>query len=130
MIRPPPSSTRTDTLLPYTTLFRSTLVDDVERTRVVVEVAARGVVEHEAGQLVGHRVAQLDVGDRALVHQHFAGRIGTHRAVAAERALLRRVEVAIGELRADADEQAQALAQGPQIGRAAGRERGGQELKI
>src|SRR3546814_2984353 len=32
-----------------------TLVDDVERTRVVVEVAARGVVEHEAGQLVGHR---------------------------------------------------------------------------
>src|SRR3546814_6641968 len=71
-------------------------------------------LEHEAGQLVGHRVAQLDVGDRALVHQHFAGRIGTHRAVAAERELLRRVEVAIGELRADADEQAQALAQGLQ----------------
>src|SRR3546814_5480065 len=42
------------------------------------------------------------------------GRIGTHRAVAAERELLRRVEVAIGELRADADEQAQALAQGLQ----------------
>src|SRR3546814_6507209 len=42
------------------------------------------------------------------------GRIGTHRAVAAERGLLGRVEVAIGELRADADEQAQARALGLQ----------------
>src|SRR3546814_9042132 len=31
MIRRPPRSTRTDTLFPYTTLFRSRLTSDVER---------------------------------------------------------------------------------------------------
>src|SRR3546814_20780676 len=36
MIRRPPRSTRTDTLFPYTTLFRS---DEVERVRLVIEVA-------------------------------------------------------------------------------------------
>src|SRR3546814_15648509 len=30
MVRPPPRSTRTDTLFPYTTLFRSALDDGVE----------------------------------------------------------------------------------------------------
>src|SRR3546814_9757663 len=35
MIRRPPRSTRTDTLFPYTTLFRSRLrVDDVQRARL------------------------------------------------------------------------------------------------
>src|SRR3546814_5329940 len=29
MIRPPPSSTRTDTLFPYTTLFRSPVPEDI-----------------------------------------------------------------------------------------------------
>src|SRR3546814_8038210 len=31
MIRRPPRSTRTDTLFPYTTRFRSTIIDTVER---------------------------------------------------------------------------------------------------
>src|SRR3546814_16314223 len=45
-----------------------TLVDDVERTRVVVEVAARAVLEHESCQPVGHRVTKLDVrsGERLV----------------------------------------------------------------
>src|SRR3546814_8506203 len=33
MIRRPPKSTRTDTLFPYTTLFRSALLPDAEATR-------------------------------------------------------------------------------------------------
>src|SRR3546814_18310817 len=39
MIRRPPRSTRTDTLFPYTTLFRSVLVDDGPRVGIgVVDV--------------------------------------------------------------------------------------------
>src|SRR3546814_4407600 len=34
MIRRPPRSTRTDTLFPYTTLFRSTVFDEEKRKRV------------------------------------------------------------------------------------------------
>src|SRR3546814_10437714 len=54
MIRRPPRSTRTDTLFPYTTLFRSdpSLSDDrlavheepPRRTRLAAEEAARGVL--------------------------------------------------------------------------------------
>src|SRR3546814_10484600 len=37
MIRRPPRSTRTDTLFPYTTLFRSQLMHDLEHGETVVE---------------------------------------------------------------------------------------------
>src|SRR3546814_13865793 len=44
MIRPPPRSTRTDTLFPYTTLFRS---KDIERVygkeRLLVEIASASI---------------------------------------------------------------------------------------
>src|SRR3546814_9189021 len=40
MIRRPPRSTRTDTLLPYTTLFRSELVRVVEPLPVVADALA------------------------------------------------------------------------------------------
>src|SRR3546814_8148715 len=43
MIRRPPRSTRTDTLFPYTTLFRSGLRGDAEPRH---DVAARPNVEH------------------------------------------------------------------------------------
>src|SRR3546814_1539812 len=39
MIRPPPRSTRTDTLFPYTTLFRSLVDLAAERTRLDKELA-------------------------------------------------------------------------------------------
>src|SRR3546814_11601633 len=49
MIRPPPRSTRTDTLLPYTTLFRSTLALIVLHGTVLVngqDVAREGQLVH------------------------------------------------------------------------------------
>src|SRR3546814_12869173 len=45
MIRRPPRSTRTDTLFPYTTLFRSLLHAHVERTVEAEREAAVGVVD-------------------------------------------------------------------------------------
>src|SRR3546814_18027454 len=58
MIRRPPRSTRTDTLFPYTTLFRSALrqVDESLRQAVLDEWAARcnnQVVRNPAGYLFG-----------------------------------------------------------------------------
>src|SRR3546814_5872445 len=38
MIRRPPISTRTDTLVPYTTLFRSLIVDPVDRQCVLDQI--------------------------------------------------------------------------------------------
>src|SRR3546814_4913457 len=58
MIRRPPRSTRTDTLFPYTTLFRSVLID----------VGAAGVrfqlhTEAEGDAVVGHdRAVEVDLG--------------------------------------------------------------------
>src|SRR3546814_3451464 len=46
MIRPPPRSTRTDTLFPYTTLFRSTHPLVVGRNHVPRRVRRRGVANH------------------------------------------------------------------------------------
>src|SRR3546814_17593415 len=45
MIRRPPRSTRTDTLFPYTTLFRSLVQGGVERLRGS-QVAAVGLLDH------------------------------------------------------------------------------------
>src|SRR3546814_18372250 len=41
MIRRPPRSTRTDTLLPYTTLFRSAAAENAENLREQADKAAR-----------------------------------------------------------------------------------------
>src|SRR3546814_4231790 len=46
MIRRPPRSTRTDTLFPYTTLFRSLVVDVVLLALHVAGEAAHAVVHH------------------------------------------------------------------------------------
>src|SRR3546814_5471395 len=50
MIRRPPRSTRTDTLFPYTTLFRSRLLD-----RGVTIAAANLRRQHHAGGRLSHR---------------------------------------------------------------------------
>src|SRR3546814_1000171 len=58
MIRRPPRTTRTDTLFPYTTLFRSALVvvqvlDGAQRLHVVLAVAvAVEAAGHEVGAVV------------------------------------------------------------------------------
>src|SRR3546814_7079072 len=72
MIRRPPRSTRTATLLPYTTLFRS-IRGRALRPR---NLAARGPVDHQG--LAGRPGGQFDVPqDRAqLQSQHGHGRQG------------------------------------------------------
>src|SRR3546814_15872646 len=44
MIRRPPRSTRTDTLFPYTTLFRSSVVAFDQLDSTVMQLAQRGVI--------------------------------------------------------------------------------------
>src|SRR6056297_4196268 len=58
MIRRPPRSTRTDTLFPYTTLFRS--VDPASEV-----VITAGATEALAGALLG----MLDAGDEVVVFE-------------------------------------------------------------
>src|SRR3546814_1927419 len=48
MIRRPPRSTRTDTLFPYTTLFRSHRAQDVARTVERADAGAAGGIEEAA----------------------------------------------------------------------------------
>src|SRR3546814_10062184 len=57
MIRRPPRSTRTDTLFPYTTLFRSVGIETPELlAHAPVQVLGQGL-----GQAVGQRLEQDDV---------------------------------------------------------------------
>src|SRR3546814_1100231 len=70
MIRRPPRSTRTDTLFPYTTLFRSVLGAALKRVR-------RPICERRAGSGAGagpilpsDREGRAGVGRRAADHQH------------------------------------------------------------
>src|SRR3546814_15366334 len=125
MIGRPPRSTRTDTLFPYTTLFRSLLVELVGRERAAELLAVEAVlprcVEAElsrAQRAPGNAVARaVEAAERAfqplhlgqqrivcdldLVHHHHAGYRGAQATLALD----------LG---------------GGQIGRASGRERGGQ----
>src|SRR3546814_7095525 len=58
MIRRPPRSTRTDTLFPYTTLFRSSALSAAEAETlfaVIAELKARGV----AIVYISHRLEEL-----------------------------------------------------------------------
>src|SRR3546814_16391100 len=54
MIRRPPRSTRTDTLLPYTTLFRSVLMSGPSRAPVVQQVGSVPVANLGAKALLVH----------------------------------------------------------------------------
>src|SRR3546814_2013012 len=84
MIRRPPRSTRTDTLFPYTTLFRS-------QAHVAVAFAARAMVRadrQQAGELAlcagvgleADRVVAGDLGQHLLqaVDQHLVARSEEH----------------------------------------------------
>src|SRR3546814_13144929 len=121
MIRRPPRSTRTDTLFPYTTLFRSGLhgglgtspPHEFERLAVVVlvfhlqELAGRAVPEVAvdlAGELVVLRIDRLSLGLDGL---------GAHEVAAPAVDLV----AGGGDQPADAQE----------IGKASGRERKGKK---
>src|SRR3546814_19228467 len=71
MIRRPPRSTRTDTLFPYTTLFRSPV-----RTQIA-QVLAGGDLLAETGQVPFRR---LDTAGLAGLDQAGGGRVGDHVA--------------------------------------------------
>src|SRR3546814_3710342 len=64
MIRRPPRSTRTDTLFPYTTLFRSAGDERDEQPRGVEGRADRGAGISIAGD-VDHRHGAQERGDRS-----------------------------------------------------------------
>src|SRR3546814_8211704 len=71
MIRRPPRSTRTDTLFPYTTLFRSTDVDvlSVTAERVYLEQIARpGCAAGSQLRRRRHTVCKLQGLDRSEEH--------------------------------------------------------------
>src|SRR3546814_4594616 len=66
MIRRPPRSTRTDTLFPYTTLFRSRCARLLERLRVGVrdqEIHPLDLGTHHVRDRVAARAANADHGD-------------------------------------------------------------------
>src|SRR3546814_14397167 len=68
MIRRPPRSTRTDTLFPYTTLFRSlAAAHDAEAGPHLVAEFPLDVVHHLRPVAVALRALAEDVGDQLLV---------------------------------------------------------------
>src|SRR3546814_8648875 len=88
MIRRPPRSTRTDTLFPYTTLFRSASVVAVHGDRAdrrielaeIDRVGGGGAVGDVDDPALARRGADRDgvrlIGDRALPQRHRARRGG------------------------------------------------------
>src|SRR3546814_21168014 len=72
MIRRPPRSTRTDTLFPYTTLFRSPVdwragVASLARSIRVFQVPPR----HGLGMLVRHRLCLFEHGVEGVQPRHY-----------------------------------------------------------
>src|SRR3546814_13419289 len=68
MIRRPPRSTRTDTLFPYTTLFRSIVGDELLEQNFP-SIHAVGRASHRAPRLI-----RLDWGDDAHEHVVLVGK--------------------------------------------------------
>src|SRR3546814_2564837 len=64
MIRRPPRSTRTDTLFPYTTLFRSQIFDDAEPLLALTDDVMGSVRSGDVAQNAGDRAHAMQV-DRA-----------------------------------------------------------------
>src|SRR3546814_17777663 len=79
MIRRPPRSTRTDTLFPYTTLFRSPALDDYARS---VADAGRGLAIDEGNYIKGVTTIAAHIAHRQEIVRYclpsllFAGQIG------------------------------------------------------
>src|SRR3546814_18043630 len=101
MIRRPPRSTRTDTLFPYTTLFRSARIklgeiakgmdpaDDRQRERdglTIGQVCDWYLTEAEAGRLLGRKRTPLKVStlamDRSRIESHIRPLIGRRKVAA------------------------------------------------
>src|SRR3546814_1537070 len=111
MIRRPPRSTRTDTLFPYTTLFRSLVAAD--RLPIPLAVQRDGVLAREAGhvdvgvgaagnaEVRGAPAVDRVIDEAALVAKHAGNRAieaGRRRRLAARAAGERRSEEHTSEL--------------------------------
>src|SRR3546814_14790601 len=76
MIRRPPRSTRTDTLFPYTTLFRSNIGDIRLCDFRVLQLAAGDVREDRSRRDTVHAHAIFGEFDRGVPYQIYDGRLG------------------------------------------------------
>src|SRR3546814_20449115 len=84
MIRRPPRSTRTDTLFPYTTLFRSfdlRKIDEIELQLAdapvidIVDIDADAILETVVGQRhIAAEAANVDVGIAGVEAEHLQAR--------------------------------------------------------
>src|SRR3546814_20925725 len=109
MIRRPPRSTRTDTLFPYTTLFRSD--DEPELVAVAlrvvepsfaIDLVGLGSIELAAPAVAGRAVA-LDVTHMgARCREPLAGEFDNPRFDADEARAIRRITIAAAEIVPDA----------------------------
>src|SRR3546814_13645641 len=124
MIRRPPRSTRTDTLFPYTTLFRSTArIEGSYDQRITQRLILQPIAEAEVAfqdvpeRSIGHGLSSIELGLRLRyeIAREFAPYVG----VAWERKLGRTARIA----REAGDEPSQTEFVVAQIGRAADRER-------
>src|SRR3546814_15311831 len=70
MIRRPPRSTRTDTLFPYTTLFRSKMkkIQAAQAKKVAAKTVEKGLVIVHTGPGKGKTSAALGMAVRAIGH--------------------------------------------------------------
>src|SRR3546814_3970707 len=67
MIRRPPGSTRTDTLFPYTTLFRSRLAASAAQLRAEVEATQNALLgADEAGRTMAEQLLALGLASATL----------------------------------------------------------------
>src|SRR3546814_20256990 len=111
MIRRPPRSTRTDTLFPYTTLFRSKAVGaDIDRLAIAHRTEAG--MEIDAGQPLG-------AGRHMLLQDAADGVVRPGRLLAAEEQSVRMGVLAAGHRRLESEGAVLLL----EIGRAPCRER-------
>src|SRR3546814_8061743 len=98
MIRRPPRSTRTDTLLPYTTLFRSVTLDHVNRARLGI-AAGEDSAERDIERAYRASMTLAIYGTLApgKVNQHHIADLGGTWRDAAVRGSLSRVPCGIHE---------------------------------
>src|SRR3546814_14771624 len=81
MIRRPPGSTRTDTLFPYTTLFRSRRQPAEPIARYGADRVLLLAIVPDRAAAAQHRLRQLRIGDVGTAEH------GLHQFVAADRAI-------------------------------------------
>src|SRR3546814_9791020 len=98
MIRRPPRSTRTDTLFPYTTLFRSDAVQDVLRgVEPRAALVGRRIEDGDARRRIPQRALDLLAGhgDRLQHHDRRALRGGRSEEHTSELQSLMRISYAV-----------------------------------